>query len=41
MKRIMLDDIVKIIRSWRFWAMVGIMLAGTAITLINRPFLHM
>lgn len=39
MKRIIADDLVRIVRSWRFWAMVGVMLAGTAITLIATPFL--
>lgn len=38
MKRIIIDDLGKIIRSWRFWAIVGIMLVGTAITLITTPF---
>lgn len=38
MKGIIIDDLGKIIRSWRFWVMVGIMIAGTAITLITSPF---
>ena len=38
MNRIMLDDFGKIIRSWRFWTMVGIMIVSTAITLITTPF---
>jgi len=37
MKRIIIGDLGEIIRSWRFWAMVGIMLASTAITLITTP----